>query len=236
MSREQDDLFGLRRKRERRKKLRTVVLSIVSVVLVALLIAGLLFVLGGSSANIRLAFFNFDSIQQTIIAKGLIVREEVQLSAPVTGSLFPLYHAGSKVSNGDQIATVFLPGQEDIAQEINNLKRQIYHRQTELARTDFTHPQIQKAKQLGEAEVLSAINSARLAAGEGAVISIERVRTDVEQTINYNSDQLRWLQFDDAELLKLQRQYKTLIDGLKNNQHGSVLKALSPAGYLIATG
>lgn len=228
---DKDDLSGLRRKRDRGRRLRTAVLSILSVVLVALLIGGLLLVLGGRDAQIRLAFFNQDSIKKTLTARGLIVRDEMQLQAPGSGSLFPLYSSGSRISKLDQVATVILPGHESSADELHNLQRQIYHRQTELIRTDFTQPQVQKARELGSAEIAKTLTSARLAAGNGDVQNLDRVRVEVEQTFNLNSDQLRWLEFDDDELQNLQRQYKALITSLKHGDQGNVITSYS-SGWL----
>ena len=93
----------------------------------------------------------------------------MQLQAPGSGSLFPLYSSGSRISKLDQVATVILPGHESSADELHNLQRQIYHRQTELIRTDFTQPQVQKARELGSAEIAKTLTSARLAAGNGDV-------------------------------------------------------------------
>ncbi len=231
MPHDKDDLSGLRRKRDRGRRLRTAVLSIISVVLVALLIGGLFLVLGGRDARIRLAFFNQDTVKQILTARGLIVREEVQLRAPGGGLLFPFYSSGSRISKLDQVATVFLPGHEGSADRLHNLQRQIYHRQAELIRTDFTQPQVQKARELGRAEIAKTLTSARLAAGNGDVQNLDRVRAELEQTINRNSDQLRWLEFDDTELQGLQRQYKTLIASLKSGEQGNAITCYN-SGWL----
>ena len=176
MPRDKDDLSGLRRKRDRGRRLRTAVLSIISVVLVALLIGGLFLALDGRDTRIRLAFFNQDTVKQTLTARGLIVREEMQLLAPGSGLLLPLYSSGSRISKLDQVATVFLPGHEDSADRLHNLQRQIYHRQAELIRTDFTQPQVQKARELGRAEIAKTLTSARLAAGDAHELLRERER------------------------------------------------------------
>lgn len=231
MPRDKDDLSGLRRKRDRGRRLRTAVLSIISVVLVALLIGGLFLALDGRDTRIRLAFFNQDTVKQTLTARGLIVREEMQLLAPGSGLLLPLYSSGSRISKLDQVATVFLPGHEDSADRLHNLQRQIYHRQAELIRTDFTQPQVQKARELGRAEIAKTLTSARLAAGSGDVQNLDRVKAELEQTINRNSDQLRWLELDDPELQGLQKQYKTLIASLKSGEQGNAITCYN-SGWL----
>ena len=127
-----DDLASLRKKKERRRRRRTLLLSAVSIVLVAVLIAALVLVLKSNSTNIRLAFFNTDTIAYTVQAQGLIVREEIQLLAPENGYFLPLYQSGSKVNINDRAGVVLGADYEDIFGQLSTLEKEMYSRQNEL--------------------------------------------------------------------------------------------------------
>ncbi len=223
-----DDLASLRKKKERRRRRRTLLLSAVSIVLVAVLIAALVLVLNSNSTNIRLAFFNTDTIAYTVQAQGLIVREEIQLLAPENGYFLPLYQSGSKVNINDRVGVVLGADYEDIFGQLTTLEKEIYSRQNELIRINNVQPGVIDAKARGQYEIISVMATARLAAGTGSIADIIAAKEEVQRTINMNSYQLRQLEIDDEELKALKNQYRTLLSGLKQGKHGAVITNPEP--------
>ncbi len=223
-----NDLSGLRRKKERRRRRRALLLSAISIVLVAVLISGLLLVLDNSSETIRLAFFSTDTIERTVKAQGLIVREEVRLSAPQSGYLLPLYHSGSKVSKADQVGVVLPADHDGIVDELHSLEREIYFRQSELIRENYNQPVVLDARTMGQNEITAAMATARLAAGKGEITDIVAAKEEVQRTISLNSYKLRQLEFTDQQLKTLNNQYNTLVSGLKQGNQGPVITNPTP--------
>ena len=208
--------------------MRTLLLSVISIVLVAILIAALILVLDSSSTNIRLAFFNTDSIEHTVQAPGLIIRDEIQLQAPEGGYFLPLYPSGSRVSISDQVGVILGSDYEDIISQLRTLEKKIYSRQTEIMRVNHGHPAMADAKVLGQYEINSVMSTARLAAGTGSITEIGTAKEEVQRTINLNSYQLRQLEFADEELKALKNQYQSLVSGLKQGTQGSVITNPKP--------
>ncbi|MBQ0011311.1 MAG: hypothetical protein KBT07_01240 [Clostridiales bacterium] len=101
-------------------------------ILTGLMIIAVLYVVDYVAAKPTYAFATEGSIEHTIGATALVVRNESVIPSSITGELLPQATEGSRVSKSQLLAMVIPSGMEGTLQDLNNVEKQIVDREREL--------------------------------------------------------------------------------------------------------
>ncbi|MBO4474702.1 MAG: hypothetical protein J5750_07330 [Clostridiales bacterium] len=120
-------------KKRRRDSLRAAFNSLLSIlILVGMLIIAVLYVVDYVAAKPTYAFATEGTIEHTLGATALVVREETVMTSTHTGSLLSQATEGSRVAKGQLLAMVIPEGMESTLTELHNVEQQIVDRERQL--------------------------------------------------------------------------------------------------------
>lgn len=122
----------LRIMQSRRDRSRTLTLSIIAGIVLVVMFFMISLILGRNKERPQLEFINAGSIEKSIHAKGILVRQEYVIDSPGSGVMEPTVQEGYKVDKNGVILRVTAAGMDAERSELNELEKQIFERRLEL--------------------------------------------------------------------------------------------------------
>lgn len=178
-------------------------------ILLGLMVIAVLYVVDYVAAKPTYAFATQGTIEHTIGATALVVRNESVVPSTFTGELLTQATEGSRVSKGQLLAMVIPSGMEDTLLELDNVEKQIVDRERELiaqgkgsgAKTIFneTNEEIQPLIAMVRQDTLQRkLNNMNSYSSSIRVLMDER---DAElQNIDFNDEMLDSLRLSESAL------------------------------------
>ena len=192
-----------KKKRAKKASLRN---GIVSFLLILMAATVLLFVIhhlfNYIAAKPELSFISEGSIEHTIGARALIVRQESVVPAGATGDLVTQTAEGSRVASGQSIAMIVPEGSQSRVDDLRNIQSQISEIQQEL---------IENGQAEGASAIYTEINGSiepivdmmRTDAMNGNISDLSSYSSSITVLLSQRESELSELTFDDARLRTL---------------------------------
>ncbi len=213
-----EDPYKVRRQRRAKKSgLRN---GLVSIALVLMAATVLLFVIhhlyNYIAAKPELQFISEGSIEHTIGARAMIVRDEITIGSANTGDLVTLATEGSRVSVGQDIAMVVPENMQATVDNLRNTQSQISDVQQEL---------IQNGSAEGASAIYNEINGSiepimdmvRSDAMNGNLSDMSSYSSSLTVLLSQRESELSELSFDDERLSELRDYAQGLENQLERN-------------------
>ena len=215
-----------KRKENRRKATRSAWLSGIIVVIVL----GFAAVLNLVISQIRqekpvLVFMYEGTIEHTIGASALVIREEKLKTVDGDGTLVPMVVDGSRVAKGESVAMLVPPEMSRTAAELDNVRQQIVQLQANLMSTGKGAAAAVIFAQ-SDTSLLPIIHVIRKQSIENRVDGIPALFSSIQTIIEKRDSELQFVDFEDAELAALVASRDSLAAQLASQ--ATVIRADSP--------
>lgn len=191
------------KKRRKTAKIKGLKIALISVVVVLFAVGVMYFAVhhlfNYFAVKPEMAFIEKGSIEHTIGARALIVRDEQVIATNATGDLVTQATEGSRVYAGQNVAMVVPEDMQNVVYNLRNTQSQISEVQQEL---------IAEGSAPGADSIYSEINSnlvpivdmIRLDSMEGNVSDMASYMSSIQVLLNQRESELSELEFDDERL------------------------------------
>lgn len=213
-----EDPYKVRRQRRARKSgLRN---GLVSIALVLMAVTVLLFVIhhlyNYIAAKPELQFISEGSIEHTIGARAMIVRDEITIPSSSAGDLVTLATEGSRVSVGQEIAMVVPENMQATVDNLRNTQSQISDVQQELIQSGSAEGASAIYNEIG-GSIEPIMDMVRSDAMNGNLSDMSSYTSSLTVLLSQRESELSELSFDDERLSELRDYAQGLENQLERN-------------------
>ncbi|HBP38049.1 MAG TPA: hypothetical protein DD640_04790 [Clostridiales bacterium] len=163
--------------------------------------------------NPRFMFIQEGELVHTVQSKGLILRDELTLSAPASGLLKPMATEGSRAAKGEKLALIIPADKEDQLRELQKCEKDIVDLQIEL---------MNKGKGAGAQAIFdesagsleTIVNLVRADISRGTLANLSIYAASISVVLEQRSEKLATIDFNDSRFDALEMTRKSLEDAL----------------------
>ncbi len=192
-------LQGIKRKRTLTASL---ILAVVVLLILAVTAAAVLYITDYVAAKPNYSFIPTGTIERSVSASGLIIREEKLLTSSAEGTLIPLAAEGSRISSGDQLATIIPEDMQEKAAELRTVKMNIVDRQRQLMKEN-TYAAAATAVLEANTNILPIIKQIRNEASKNKITDMNSYAASIQVRMDERDNDLQSIDFNDEELNSL---------------------------------
>lgn len=206
----QDSAFArLEAIEKKRTRVRSIVLVLSVVLVMALTIGVVNLLLQRKTSNPSLQFLMSDRVDESFEVRGIIVRDETMYSAGLSGIIRPLKPEATKVAKAENVAMVLSPAMQDTYEQWKEVVSEISKRRLEL----IAQGQGQGSSQIfseTDVRMIPLINDLRKASSFGTVKNVDSVQNSVDALVYSRNLKLDTITFQDPTLDELHKKLEAL--------------------------
>ena len=194
------DAIVKKRRRARKKAIRTAIFAVIVIALSVLVLRFVKYHLFNYIADKpSFSFVTNGTVEHTIGARALIVRDEQVISSGTEGDLVTMATEGSRVAVGQNVAMIVPPDMSSVVTSLRNTQSQISEVQQELILQGEAEGADSIYKSNGE-RIEPIIDMIRLDAMNGNISDISSYQSSLSVLISQRESDLSQLSFDDERL------------------------------------
>jgi hypothetical protein len=190
---------------KRRDRSRSISMSIFVLIVMLLTVLLILNIMKRNAPKPQFMFIQTGTIEHSLTADALIIREENILSAPDNGYLKPIVQSGSRVSFGQTAAVILREGSEEALATLKNYDQQIADLQMALV-LQGKGTGAQAIYTEADESIANQIDLVRRDASGMTFPSFGSYRTSIDVAMSRRDSRLSAIDFKDAALKELKSQ------------------------------